>query len=206
MRNTMIRWMIITWLLLSGAMMLYSPHKAGSATKETIDLMHGIHAAFEGVSQDNAKADAYSRLGGAVEELESILDTPRMSTEFIVMRILAVLAALCAVMLILRRPSSVYFSIAILALVLIWGTYATFAKEQYRAQIALQYEVIYDSVSALSGQDVDFSPALKRALRPQLASSLSFRGIDLLMLTILFIKRNTILNRNGIQQDTGGDR
>jgi len=189
------RWLIIVWLLLSAATHLYSPVKSFSNSRKTLATFADISDAFSEEEYAGEKAQAYGQLKDAVSRLDSMLFATSIKLSYGIIVILGLMAMVSGFLLISRKEIGVKLGLITLTLMLLWGIHTSFSKEIYRKRIISEYQTIYQSFSVLSEEKLEFSPQLERAGQPKLAESLAFRGLDLIFLALLFLKRRNINKR-----------
>jgi hypothetical protein len=190
------RWLVIIWLLLSGAADIYTASKAISYSHQTLSLFDQVRDSFSG---GHYSGDAYDQLSSAIARLRAMLFSTSVKLSYCITWSVALLAIFSSLLLIVKRHLGVQVSLVTLAVMLVWGTYTAFARESYRQSIRSAEETIYQSVSVLSGTEVTFSPQLEQAFRSDLAGSLSWLVPDVILLVGLLLKRNVPAGEKGIQ-------
>jgi len=191
------RWLIILWLLLLATTHLYFPVKSFSDSRKGISTFEKMSVMLSNPKYSGEKAQAYGQLNDAINRLDSMLFSTVVKSSYVIIMILGLMAMVSGFMLASRKEIGVKLGLITLTLMLLWGIHVSFSKEAYKRRMKSEYQTIYQSVRVLSEKELEFSPKLEQELKPKLVGSLSFQAVALIFLSILFLRRKTIVgNKN----------
>jgi len=139
------------------------------------------------------KAKAFDQFDNAISKFHSIVFSPIAKMQLGIAVIVGLMALISAILLIARKGVGVKLGLITLTLVLAWNLYGSFAAESFRKEIIAIYTTMYESVSIIASKKVAFSPELQQAARPELVESLCYCGLQLCLLALFFLRRQTII-------------